>query len=37
MRTDKDNNYRVCPYCERKIPPQYSLRDHKYICKNISK
>lgn len=35
MKT-KTNKYRECPYCKRKVPPQYNFNEHKGMCKKIN-
>ena len=27
--------YRICPYCQRYIPTEYSFAEHKKLCKNV--
>ena len=33
----KKQEYRLCPYCRRTIPPQYDFNGHKKICRNVNK
>ena len=34
-RNKKNKKYRYCKYCDRTVPIEYNLSEHKKICKNI--
>ena len=31
------NNYRMCPYCHRKVPLDYNFSEHKRLCKEYTR
>ncbi len=33
----KKQEYRLCSYCKRIIPPQYDFEEHKELCRNVNK